>query len=229
MSWELHELVVEHGVALGEKRKVDRLVHLELALLAGEDRIAHPGYERLMKVTQSSRATVARTLRRLCDIGAIEQVQRGGGVGVAAEYRVVVPASESVSPERDPLHQGERVSPTCDPSPSESVSPERDPSASQEGLKRVSPTRARVDAHELTKPPKAPQGGRRRDRSRYEQQAGEWAAAVAPGYHPNAVIGYVNDALRRGLTDEGAIRAHLDRMTGAQHDAHTLDTATAAA
>jgi hypothetical protein len=153
MGWICHEEVRKLSrLDLGDKA---RLIHLELALCADDEtRLAHPGTQRLMETTRASRATVFRLLKRICQSAEVEQIQRGGGAGIAAEYRLAdLDTLHGEGLAHDETQEGLIMGETH--SHPESISPRRDPIGSQEGLKRVSPTRARVTALRNTHTPRA--------------------------------------------------------------------------
>lgn len=63
---------------------------------AGEN--AHPGNEWLMKRTGLSNRGVSRGLKKLREIGLVEQVRRGNRGGMVSVYRLSLPSSAQFLP-----------------------------------------------------------------------------------------------------------------------------------
>ncbi len=185
MGWLTYEDVRLHSrLDLGDKA---RLLLLEMALVASDEtRIAHPGTARLMETSRASRATVFRTLKRICSTPEVEQIQRGGGSGNAAEYRIADLAD--LYGERliqDETQKG--LTQDATQTDTESVSPRRDAKGSHLGLTRVSPTRARVTALQVNDAPQPPKrGARQREIASFNEQLTEWVTQHLPELEANS-------------------------------------------
>ncbi len=204
MGWHTYEDVRKHSrLELGDKA---RLIMIELALCADDEtRVSHPGTDRLMQMTRASRPTVFRLLKQICATAEVVQIQRGGGAGRAAEYQLAdLAALYGEGLTLDETQEGLTQSDTQ--ARGESVSPRRDAKGSQEGLTRVSPTRARVSALRVNGTPQPPKGGRQRDRDRFAEQLPAWILEHLPEYdaHNARVITAVKQALRYGTGNSPA-------------------------
>ncbi len=82
-EWE--RLIRELPLPLAEKCTAYALA----TYVNGDGRNAHPGTERLIRATGSSRSTVLRTLRSLEAHGFIRPVSRGGAEGIPKGHSTV--------------------------------------------------------------------------------------------------------------------------------------------